>query len=107
MVQKCDLAQKLVLVISILFCSHLVILILDFDVNLVFPQLLHEQIKDIIANSKQEERNDTRHQNDHQLPCENESEVRFGQMAIYMCLYLVKWTLLSSDLREACLNQYR
>ena len=83
MVQKCDLAQQFTPVISILFFSLLFLLIFNFDVNLVFPILLNEQMRGVIVNSKTGERNYARHQNDHQLPRENKSEVRNGQMDLY------------------------
>ena len=81
MVQKFDLVNKLALAISILFFGHLLLLILDFNVNLAFPLLLNEQIRGFV---ERKERKDARHQNDHQLPCKNESEVRFSQMHHYM-----------------------
>ena len=81
MVQKCDLANKLALAISILFFGHFLLLILDFNVNLAFPHLLNEQIRGVMV---RKERKDTSHQNDHQLPRKNETEVRFSQMDLYM-----------------------
>ena len=79
MVNKCDSAGKLALVLSILFFGPIIFLIFDCNVNIVLPQQLIEQIRDVIANGKQEKRN-ARHQNDHQLLRENKIEVRFGQM---------------------------
>ena len=83
MVQQFHLAQKFNLVITILFFSLLFLLIFNFDVNLVFPILLNEHMRGVIVNSKTRERNYARHQNDHQLPRENKSEVRNGQMDLY------------------------
>ena len=84
MVQKCDLAQQFTPVISILFFSLLFLLIFNFDVNLVFPILLNEHMRGVIVNSKTGEINYAiRHQHDHQLPRENKSEVRNGQMDLY------------------------
>ena len=76
MVQKWDLAKKLALVISILFFGHLLLLIFNFDVNRFFPHRLNEQIRGVIVNK---ERKDARHQIDHSLPRENETEVRFDR----------------------------
>ena len=91
MVQKCDLAKKLALVTSILFFSHLLLLIFNFDVNLFFPHRLNEQIRSVIVNK---ERKDARHHNDHSLPRENETEVRFVRwtfIRICICTWICIW----------------
>lgn len=74
MFQKCESAKKLVLVISILIFASILLLIFNCNTNLVLPRLLNEQIWDVIANSKEVEIN-ARHENDHQLPDENEIKV--------------------------------
>ena len=97
MFQKCGSAKKLTLVISILLFSALLLLFrCNFNINLAFPRLLNQQIRDqllneqiregVIASGKKQEERNARHENDLMLPHQNEIEVIFGQMQIYLCL---------------------